>query len=320
MNIPRYEIALGICAAILCGVIALAPLVAGARGKGGGAKNPPAGERGPVATGSTADLNAASLRVTAIDTLYQFDFSDAQIKDIVAAAAGAADMEPRQAATANPKLGRALHDLEEAILSGKDDAAITKLRLAVVDEANADGVHLSDDVKLTENARRGTAVVFKALRASQIAAYLAGHAYEVGDPGEIFSGALDDLRDARSDAASALDPQAAEHANSLIDETAQDIGCLVAGLDDAKAKSVADQVSVQLKLGYAMKDPEFSAQRARLEDAVAKITSDAPAMQVLGNWIERQIAMLLSNPQLPEAIHEVTEARAVARAAHPSSP
>ena len=149
---------------------------------------------------------------------------------------------------------------------------------------------------------------------SQLAAYLAGHANEVGDPREIFGGALDDLRELNADAASGKEPHAAERARALIQQTADDIGFLMAGLDDAKAGQVADPVSAKLQLAYEMKDAEFAAARTQLEESMAKIVADVSSTQILGNWIERQIGMLLSNPQLPRAVAAMTEAR-IARAA-----
>jgi hypothetical protein len=125
--------------------IAILPALAEAKKKGGGTTKPEE---------ATVNLNALSLRVTAIDMLYQFDFSDTQLKAISEAAVGAADTATRAAGTGPQKLADALDELEDGILEGKEDAAITKLRLAVTDLANGDDVHLNDEIKLTDAGRR----------------------------------------------------------------------------------------------------------------------------------------------------------------------
>jgi hypothetical protein len=52
-------------------------------------------------------------------------------------------------------------------------------------------------------------------------------------------------------------------------------------------------------------DVQFATQRQNMENAAKKIVGDIPPMQVLGNWMQDQIAILLSNPQLPSAAEVV---------------
>ena len=46
-----------------------------------------------------------------------------------------------------------------------------------------------------------------------------------------------------------------------------------------------------------------------MENSAKKIVGDIPPMQVLSNWMQDQIAILLSNPQLPSAAEVVLKCR-----------
>jgi hypothetical protein len=264
------------------------------------------------------DLNLASLRVHAIDILYELDLSVEQLNELRSQAAGAASDQKRTAAKGTVKLTAALQEFQAAALDGQDPERIDSLRNHTAELVDDDAVHLDDEIHITAAARGKAPAVLRLLTASQIAAYLAAHADEVGDPVEMMMSSLTDLREVRAsetaDAATAKkagsekSDSAAESA-SLIEDTAADVGYLVAGLDEAKAKELAAKVAKWLKANADLKDEEFSSKRKGLEESAKSLVSNIHPMRVLNNWLEHQLATLASNPQLPQAIDAMLAAR-----------
>jgi GTP1/Obg family GTP-binding protein len=80
-------------------------------------------------------------------------------------------------------------------------------------------------------------------------------------------------------------------------------------MDDAKAHAISQQVSQWLRDSDKLSDAEFATRRQVMEDSARKIVGDVPPMQVLNNWMQDQMAVLLSNPQLPQAIEAVLKCR-----------
>jgi hypothetical protein len=261
-----------------------------------------------------ADLNLASMRVKALDVIYELDLSVEQLKGLRAAAAGAASTRVSAAAKGTEKLASTLHEFQGALLERKDDKQIDELRNQIADLANDDDVQLDDGVQITAAARAKAADVLKQLTASQIAAYLAAHADEVGDPVEMMIDTTNHLCAIRATSATGTDDAAGKTAAAdtasdaptegadLVLNTSLEVGELVGGLDETKAKSVAADVAKWINANSSIKAEEFTAKRKTLMEAARAIVGNIHPMRVLDNWLEHQLASLLSNPQLPEAI------------------
>ena len=87
-----------------------------------------------------------------------------------------------------------LQEFQLALLQRTDDKQIDELRNKVATlTSDDDVVALDDSVEITTAARGKAADVLKQLTASQIAAFLAAHADEVGDPGEMMVGAINQM-------------------------------------------------------------------------------------------------------------------------------
>src|SRR2546429_45066 len=125
----------------------------------------------------------------------------------------------------------------------------------------------ADDNDVTDAARAKTPEFLKHLKASQIAAYLAVHAEEVADPAEQMIDSLNDLRSGESD-----DP------DGDAQDSADDIAHLVAGLDSARAEEVSAKVLEWFKANRDLKDEQFEAKKAALEESAKRIVGDIPAM------------------------------------------
>jgi hypothetical protein len=299
---PRQFVIFLLCLA-LAGV--LSPTAVGAKAK---PKPEPAA---PEATHGAlpADLNLASLRVSAMDTIYELDLSIDQIRSLRALAVGAASTESRKPAKADPKLAAALQEMENALLDGKDDQAIAKARSQVIELFGAVEPPLDDDIHVTAAARSKAAGYFARIKASQVAAFLATHADEVGDPVEMMTDALTTLRANRTKEAGGSNVEAAEEAAITIQEISEKVSALVAGTDEARDKEVADQVAAWLNTNYELSDDAYASKQAAMEAAAVKIVGDVSNMSLLQHWLENQIAILLSNPQLAFALDAIQAGR-----------
>jgi hypothetical protein len=94
----------------------------------------------------------------------------------------------------------------------------------------------------------------------------------------------------------------AEDVDTEIADTAEQVSRLVAGSDSAKAKQVAEQIGAWLKVAKSVPPEDLAAKRDAFEATAKKIVGDLSPLQVLSNWLEGEMAELLSNPQLPSAI------------------
>ena len=246
-----------------------------------------------------ADLNKASLRVHAMDMLYELDLSAEQLKMLRSAADGTADDRDRSPAAGNAKLVTAFNDFFKALLNRGDDEQIARLRNHLTELATADDVHLDDDVEPTDVARAKAAAVFRHFNAGQIAAYLAAHADQVADPVERMIAELPELNDTTT----------AEEADTQILQISAEIGRLVAGQDKRASSAAAGQVSAWFKANRHLSDAELISNRLTLEASAKKVIGDVPAMDILTHFMENHTADLLSNPQLPQAIEAVLAAQ-----------
>jgi hypothetical protein len=252
------------------------------------------------------DVNRASLRVSAIDTIYELDLSIEQLNVLSALATETADTTARSPGTATPQFLTTLKSFQTALLEAKDDQQIAKLRNQVIDMVDSPDIHLDTDIVTIARARAKSPQFCAQLKASQIAAFLAVHAEEVSDPVELMMSTADALQEMHADAAQ---KNADADADSTIHETGLTVGYLIAGTDDTKAHAAAQRVAQWLQDSDKLSDAQFAAQRQSMEDSAKKIVGDIPPVQVLNNWMQDQIAVLLSNPQLPSAVEVVVRCR-----------
>jgi hypothetical protein len=260
----------------------------------------------PAAPAMPADLNLASLRINALDTLYQLDLSPEQLHAMRLAAAGAASGQRRTAVKANAPLAQAMRDFQTALLTSKDDDAVAKLRNHVVELAS--DVELDDEVQPTDAAMAAAPGFCQQLKASQIAAYLALHADQVSDPVELIESALDAIRDTKAEAAA----NAAAEVDSLTTDAAYSAGYLVYGTDDAHAKQLEAQITAWLKASADLSDKDFAAQQATREESAKRLIGNVDPMVVLSHWLNLELSQVLANPELPTAIDAML-------AAHPAT-
>lgn len=144
----------------------------------------------------------------------------------------------------------------------------------------------------SEAAQRAAAGVVGQFSGRQIAAYLAQRSEEISDPAEVLLAALTQCR--------GMDPADFQQFNR---DVSQQVADLVAGMARRAQHSIATRTSNLLKKAHGLKDAAFDDARPGLEQQAREITHVDPST-ALRNWMEYEIAQLLSNPQLLSAISD----------------
>jgi hypothetical protein len=247
-----------------------------------------------------ADLNLASMRLHAVDVIYELDLSTEQLAELRSASEGAASDRKRTAANANEKLTGAFGAFYKSLLTRADDQDIAKLRNQAAElVADDDNLHLDDSVEPTDTARSRANAFVGELTASQIAAYMASHADQVADPSEKMYALLIELHDNDSP----------DEADTEIKQTSTEVGMLMAGADAKASAAVADKVVAWVKTNRVLNDDQLADRHTDLLTSAKKTLGDVRPMDILSHWMDNEVATLLSNPQLPHAIEAVLSAQ-----------
>jgi hypothetical protein len=223
--------------------------------------------------------------------LHQLGVTSSQAKALAKVAGDTAGkLGDRKAAKASDKYRKTLVDLRDALLK-RDQERINELTDQKDDLEDSESPELNDDVEVTGEARKQTPNFVRLLGPRQVLSYLALYEDELPDPLASLQGALDKSRTAT----------AAEW-KELREETVEQVGWQVAGLDTAAVAKVSGKVGEFLDRVKALKDDDFKAQRADLEKAAREIVGDLAPTDVLRHVLEHDVAELLSNPRLPDVL------------------
>jgi hypothetical protein len=247
-----------------------------------------AGDAPPAAR---EDLNTLSLEVAALQLLNQLDVTPSQMEALAKMAKGITPKEvKRQPAKTSDKYRQTLRDLRDALVQGDQDK-IDELNETLDDLKDSEKPELDDDVEITDEARSRAPETLRLLSARQTASYLGLYGDDLPDPAA-------SLRDALEKAPRADEKEWKE----LRDDTVEEVGWLVAGLDVARAHKVSEKAGTLLDRAHKLKPDEFKEQRAELEKAAREVLGDVGPLEVLRHVLERDLAELLSNPQLRAAL------------------
>jgi hypothetical protein len=274
-------------AGVLAGILALTGMVL----RAGAAlpKEPAAPKDAPP---QKADVNVLSVEVAALLRLNQLQATPTQMEALVKLARDVSRKEvKRTPAKVSDKYRQALLDLRDALVRGEDDDRIDELNDALDDLKESEKPDLDDAVETCADGRRLAPEALRLFTARQAASYLALYGDGLPDPAANLRGALEKA------------PGAAEDDwKELRDDTAEEVGWLVAGLDTARARRVSEKVGTLLDRAHKLKPEEFKEQRADLEKAAREVLDDVGPVEVLRHVLERDLAELLSNPRLPAAL------------------
>jgi len=247
------------------------------------------------APGDAVDsVTRMSMQVWALQALHDLDLDAAQLQALRAAAAPADHPTPRAKVKATEKYVTTMQSLREALLRGNqddDDDRVDELRDQLDEMRDDEDIDIDDHVSITDAARAKTPDIVHLIRPSQLAGYFAAFEDEVPDPVQSLLEAADQTRHADG-----------AQLSTGPDKTAHDVGILVGGLDLAKATPVEDRARQWIEHCRVLTDAEFKAERPALEKSAKEIVGDIDPFLVLRHWVERDVAELLSNPQLGPAI------------------
>jgi hypothetical protein len=238
---------------------------------------------------STADLE---LQVAALTTLDELDVTPEQVKQLTAMAAETAATPATDAlpARGSSEYHTALLALRDALAGGEDDK-VDDAEEKVDDLRDSQNIEPSVEFDITDAAKAKAPGALKLMGTSQIANYISMHSDEVPDAMDTILDGLDKCKDG-SDADFA----------SMRDEAADQVGLLAAGLDKTAADAVGQKVTDLLNQARQMPQKKLDAGRPALERAAQKITRSIDSFTGLRHWMSREMADLLSNPQITQVL------------------
>jgi hypothetical protein len=232
-----------------------------------------------------------SQEVAALQTLYSLNLTRPQLEQLQKLAGEIAPKPSRPAEVkASATFRKRLMALRDALVKG-DEERISQLADQFEAMRESELPEMDDGIDLTEEAIEEAPRVLRLLTARQVAGYLATFADDIPDPLERLLAAVDKVRGL-----------SAKEWAEFRDEVSQEVGELLAGLDDDRAARLGDRVVQLLIVTRSLKDAEFKAQRPELEKKARAIIGDVGPTDVLRHVTERGLAELLSNPRLPAAI------------------
>jgi hypothetical protein len=237
------------------------------------------------------DLNALSLEVAALQLVHQLGLTADQMEAIAKLAKDAVPKElTRKPAKVSDKYRKTLQQYHDALVKGDEDR-IDELGEDLEDLRDSEDPDLDDQVEVTDEARKLAPQALKLLGARQTATFLALYGDDLPDPVEDLLAALDKSHD-----------PAEKDWKQLRDDTAAEVGWLVAGFGKDAAGKVSDKAGDLLDRAHDLKDEDFKTRRPQLEKEAHDLAGDVGPTEVLRHILERDLAELLANPQLSAAL------------------
>ncbi|HEY2587596.1 MAG TPA: hypothetical protein VGI81_17755 [Tepidisphaeraceae bacterium] len=245
----------------------------------------------PAAAAPSKDVDELEMQVAAMTKLHDLDLTASQLKQLKALAAQVEPAKAPAAGLSTDAYKTALTALRDA-LAGDDDDKIDAAQDRV--DSLREHAKLEDvpDPEITDSARKQASAAASLLTATQIASYIAANEDDVSDPLEEMTDALDQLAD---------NPGSDEYA-SIRSELISEVAPLVAGLDKSAEEPIAKKVGEWLDAAHAGGPSKLESDRASYERSARQIVGKLDPYHVLRNWMQREMATLLSNPALPAAI------------------
>jgi hypothetical protein len=238
------------------------------------------------------DLNELALRVAALKTLSLFEPRAEQVGQLAKVMKkDSAVVRVRNAPKAGPRCRQYLALLYDALLDDDRDAVkFFSDKLDVL--RSAENAELDDGIETTDAARALAPEVLRLFNTRQVAAYLGAYDESLPDPLERVLQTLDDGQEL----------QGAEWEN-LRDDAATDVGWMVAGFAKERAVKVSAAARSVLDGAHSLKGEDLKKHRAELEQKIRQqVLGKVNPAEVLRHIVEHDLAELLSNPQLPEAL------------------
>ena len=149
------------------------------------------------------------------------------------------------------------------------------------------------EVEQSEPAKEKAEGFLKTLTPVQVTHYLSENADDVHDPAQLLLSAVHRAQGLSED-----------DFGTMQDDTADDVRILLTGPHPNKPVQIGARVKHLLDRVHHLSADDYKTQQASLEDEARQIVGTPDPIVCLRHWMENEIADLLSNPQLGEAINE----------------
>ncbi len=240
--------------------------------------------------GVEGDVNVLSMEVIALQALHQLQATPDQLEQLKRLAATTAEkVGPRRQVEVSDKFHKTLADLRDALAEGKEER-IDELNRALDGMREKEKPDLDDFTEISDAARREAPALLRKFSARQVAGFLADYAADFPDPVEMLTGACEEVR-----------KLSRREWGGLRDDVAEQVGWLVAGMDEAAEEKVREQAAALISRARQLKDDEFKKQRPQLEKAARELASKVGPTDVHRHFMEHALAEILSNPRLAAA-------------------
>jgi hypothetical protein len=250
----------------------------------------PPRKAGPTPLDRKPSVGPLRQEVLALQALYYLELTPAQLRFLAGVAPTTVQKPgPRRDITVSVRCRKVLADLHAALLAA-DDERIDELDTTLDTLLEKEGPEF-DEVEITAAARKQAPVLLRKLSARQVANYIAVYAELVPDPRELLVDGLKQSRELRG-----------SRWSELRDEIAEQVGWLVAGLDAAEEAKVQARAKALLSKSFRLPSKEYPKERKALLKEVQDIVARVSPTDVLRHFMEHELADLLSNPRLVEAV------------------
>jgi hypothetical protein len=253
-----------------------------------------AGRRDPEKPADPEQLSANELKleVQALQGLYRFQMTPAQLRFLATLALRTAPVpQRRKPGKVSDDYRQLLLDLRAALLDVNDEENIDSLEDKLDQLTEDEKPTLDDDIEMSLEARKRAPEVLRRLKPSQLAHYLGYVEDDIADPHERLHDGLEQVRAAL-----------ANEWEAKRDEIAEEVGWLVVGVDLKKCGLVTKRAAALLSMTRGLSAEEYKKQRNDLEREADRIVGDVGPATVLEHTIEHALAELLSNPRLASAL------------------
>jgi len=236
-------------------------------------------------------LNDLKLEVAALQSLHLLSFNENQMEQLRAVAKETAS-KPRQRepGKSSSEYRTKLAALHLALMG--DDTDLIDTRSEELDElTEAENPTIDDKVEITKAACQKAPGLLKDLRPRQIAGFLARVEDEIIDPLESLEDAIINVRGWEDD-----------EWEDKLDVLASTLSKAVAGIDLERGEKIMKDVGDLLKQARELKPKAYEGEKPIMMKEAQRIVGNPPPFTVLQNYLEYEIAELLSNPRLLPAL------------------
>lgn len=234
------------------------------------------------------DPNLLSMEVTALETLHHFKATPAQLQTIARLAKSTkAKVEKLEPAKAGADYVNALQNLRDALLAN-DEQAIEKIQEQLGKIAEKNPPHLDNGFDITNAARRQVDGLYKMLTLRQLVLFADSFGDDIPEPVDMILRGLEETRKLNG-------KEWEEARDALADATSW----LVVGLGSSKAGNIRSNLSAFLNREHGK-----AAEEKALRPRIRQIIGAPEPLDVLRNLLKHDLALLLSNPRLEEAVQE----------------